>query len=190
MIRARLLACVVTLVVFGGVGCVDDTPPSSLSGPQALVGDGLASARDEVRGAWVMFGGGESFAGQAPTWTLDAAGWRVAALGGPNVRSRAAMAWDPDRRAVVLFGGRGDSDEDEQDDASLGDDPLGDTWLWSGEVWTRLEGAGAPARWGHTLVWVPARRALLLVGGEREDCRGATCQDEWWLGADGWSEVR
>lgn len=178
------------LGLLGAVGCVEDTPASSVSGPQALVGDGLASARDEDRGVWVVFGGGESFEGKAPTWTLDGGGWRVAALGGPTVRSRAAMAWDPTRRQVVLFGGRGDSDEDEQDDASLGDDPLGDTWAWSGEAWARIEGAGPPGRWGHALVWVPTRRALLLVGGAREDCRGPSCQDEWWLGAEGWTQAR
>lgn len=169
-----MIARVAGMVAVLTLAACSDQHPSSFTGPNPPVTNGLSSARDERRGVWVVLGGDESFAGGMPTWELDETGWQVVALGGPTTRRYAAMAWDPGRDAVVLFGGENPSGF------------LGDTWTWSGEAWSRVEGPAPPGRRDHALVWVPPRNALMLYGGYQTDCVGDACQEQWWLGADGW----
>ena len=57
------------------------------------------------------------------TWEWDGTEWkRVDTEQAPSGRSRVAMAYDPNRQAVVLFGGRLPDGQ-----------PAGDTWQWDGE---------------------------------------------------------
>ena len=50
----------------------------------------------------------------------------------PAARSGHAMAYDPGRRVVLMFGGSGSA-------------TLGDLWSWDGARWTRLATSGPPA---------------------------------------------
>jgi len=52
------------------------------------------------------------------TWTV------VPMTDHPGVRSTSAAAWDPDRRRMVLFGGR-----------TRDSRYLNDTWEWDGVTW-------------------------------------------------------
>jgi N-acetylneuraminic acid mutarotase len=75
----------------------------------------------------------------------------------PGGRWAHAMALDPVRKRIILFGGKNDSGA------------LGDTWQFDPTVpgyWTkRTPLLSPPARFGHQLTWDVARSRLVLTGG-------------------------
>ena len=78
----------------------------------------------------------------------------TAAYSQPAIESGAAMAYDPDTKTVILFGGRGKSDV------------LSDTWSWDGTGWTKLAPTTSPpARSGASVGWDPVSQRLVLFGG-------------------------
>jgi len=89
----------------------------------------------------------------------------------PGGRTAPAMAYDPVRQEIVLFGGHS---------SGLG---LDDTWVWRGGDWIRLQPANAPAdRWSAGMVWDAARGEILLFGGTRNTGR---LNDTWaWNGTN------
>jgi hypothetical protein len=110
------------------------------------------------------------------TWEWDGATWtEVGGGAAPTPRSDAALAYDPGRDRVVLFGGYGEAGR------------LDDTWEWDGATWAQRLPARAPApRWGHTLAYEPRRGVCLLFGGASDD---AYLDDTWeWDGA-AWTEL-
>lgn len=117
-----------------------------------------AMAYDSRRGVVVLFGG---FTGRdrdalmyGDTWEWDGTEWkRVDTEQAPSGRSRVAMAYDPNRQAVVLFGGRLPDGQ-----------PAGDTWQWDGERWTQLESASPHARARHGMVYEPKLGTLISHG--------------------------
>jgi hypothetical protein len=137
-----------------------------------------AAAYDSRRARTVMFGGRQVSRDGAvtrlgDTWEWDGQGWRRVSTTGPSPRSGAAMAWHPDLRAVVLFGGSGG--------------PLGDTWSWDGTTWTRLPIPVAPGRFNTVMAWDPSVRRLVRFGGWNGKGRES---DTWELREDGWTVVR
>jgi hypothetical protein len=66
------------------------------------------------------------------------------------------MAYDPDRRRVVMVGGQ-----------PPGPVPIGDIWEWDGESWTELEPASTelPPRKNHGLAYDESRDLLVVFGG-------------------------
>ncbi len=75
----------------------------------------------------------------------------------PMARQSLAMAGDPTRSRVVMFGGRSTIDP------GL---PLGDTWEWGGNSWLLRHPTTSPgARFGHAMVWDAARGVVVLFGG-------------------------
>jgi hypothetical protein len=95
-----------------------------------------AMAYDYVRRDVVIFGGNGGVGGSGilgDTWTWNGGDWMpVDPLHSPLPREAAMMAWDPQGRVLVLFGGRdvpGGSYRDFQD-----------TWTWDGTDWTCLSG--------------------------------------------------
>jgi len=85
-------------------------------------------------------------------------------------RNSAALAYDPVRQEVVLFGGYNGGS-------------LGDTWIWNGGNWIRRLPANSPVdRWGHRMVFDAARGEIVLFGGTRSTGR---LNDTWvWNGAN------
>lgn len=135
-----------------------------------------AAAYDPVRERTVLFGGYERVGGEArrlgDTWEWNGKSWVRVSTTGPSPRSGAAMAYDPGRRAVVLFGGSGG--------------PLGDTWSWDGSRWERLPIASAPGRFNTAMAWDPAMKRLVRFGGWNGTQRTS---DTWELHRDGWVAV-
>ena len=143
---------------------------------------------DAATGQLVLFGGIGSGSYLADTWTWDGRRWtqRKSGLGagqGPGPRSDASAAYDPAYPvataagtrygAVLLFGGRG------------GSGLLGDTWVWTGQRWSRLSGAGPSPRFGAALAYHPATRQVVLFGGA-----GIVFQDETWrFDGSRWAQV-
>ncbi|HEY6228693.1 MAG TPA: kelch repeat-containing protein, partial [Verrucomicrobiae bacterium] len=89
----------------------------------------------------------------------------------PNGRNAAAMAYDAARGEMVLFGG------------NLNGGGLGDTWVFRGNNWIRLDPQNKPAdRYGHHMVWDAARQQIVMFGGYRVTGR---LNDTWtWNGTD------
>jgi len=135
---------------------------------------GHAVAYDAARGQVVLFGG---FSWSAPvpalgdTWLWDGHTWSGVQSPGPPRRHRHAMAYDPARGRVVLFGGTDDRG-----------DVLQDTWEWDGVQWTPMPLAGDPPAPGRhpTMAFDPMLGRVVLFGGT-DDTLGT---DRWaWDGA-------
>ena len=151
-------------------------PRDETCGPRAWHSAAYDAAREEV----VLFGGKRGVSkldrGWSDTWIWNGKRWaRRGRLGGPTARSSHAMAYDPSRERVVVFGG------------SLGGRPLADTWEWDGLAWTKPVLARSPSkRYEPALAYFPALRGLVLFGGHD----GKSCLDDLWLYREGaWSEL-
>ncbi|MBI4815793.1 MAG: hypothetical protein HY791_06035 [Deltaproteobacteria bacterium] len=87
-------------------------------------------------------------------------GWRDLTPGSdwPPPRHAHAMAYDPMRDRVVLFGGSMLT--------HAGPGSLGDTWEWDGRRWRDASSQGDPhPRVGHAMVYDGARGRVLMFGG-------------------------
>lgn len=95
---------------------------------------------------------------------------------GPRSRFGHAMAFDPNRQRVVLFGGN-----------ILNNQLLKDTWEWNGEDWTQVEDIGPSARSGHAMAYDTARSRLVLFGG---NTGAADVRDTWEWDGTAWTQVQ
>ncbi len=120
-------------------------------------------AFDESVSYTLMFGGydvsggcsGAPFCSDA--WTWNGTAWGVAATG-PAGRREAAMAYDPNTKQILLFGG-------------FNGGYLSDTWVFNSGVWTQrclscVSGTNKPlgAR-GPAMAYDPGLKQLVLFGG-------------------------
>ncbi|MBN1484674.1 MAG: hypothetical protein JXA37_08125 [Chloroflexia bacterium] len=183
------------LVFFGGkwcekAGCVYADETSEYDGedwrrlqprqaPSKRVGHSMAY--DEHDQVTLLFGGyghdEQSVLGD--TWQYDGRNWQKLDLAPqPPPRAEAAMAYDPERQVVVLFGGYGQ-------DGRL----LDDTWEYDGHSWRRVATPqSAAARAGHAMVYEQTQKALLLYGG-RSEIVGQSWGDTWLYRDHNWSTV-
>ncbi len=102
---------------------------------------GFSMVYDDAIHKVVLFGGGGGFAPppslnvRNDTWTWDGRGWtRRTPPTAPPGRVEASMAYDAERKEVVLFGGLTDTNQVQV--------PLNDTWTWDGTIWTRRAWGG------------------------------------------------
>jgi hypothetical protein len=124
-----------------------------------------AMAYDSDRGVTVFFGGEIGNADEQAffndTQEYDGTQWRQISVVGPkpSPRSLHAMAYDPVRKKVVLYGGYGGFDES-----------LTGTWLYTGDgvngFWEYVPSATQPGPLqAHAMVFDPVRNRVLLHGG-------------------------
>jgi hypothetical protein len=94
---------------------------------------------------------------------------------GPGERLAHALAYDPQRERIVLFGGLDSSGT-----------PLGDTWEWDGRRWKQVADSGPPPRRWSAMAYDEARGAMVLFGGRDGIGRaGASLADTWeWNGSE------
>jgi len=99
---------------------------------------------------------------------------------GPSARLGHAMAFDPHRACVVLFGGLAVT-------AGVGGNLLvGDTWEWDGENWTQVDDMGPSARNCLAVAYDRNRDRLVLFGGITGNVASG---ETWeWDGQD-WTQV-
>src|SRR5262245_3511163 len=112
---------------------------TQLHPPTALPGRAWrASAYDEDRHVVVVFGGADSCQtrnGQGDTWEFDGLDWhQVLTPTSPSPRYWGGLAYDSNRKRMVLFGGY----------ASYFGPLLGDTWEYDGTTWTQKDPALSP----------------------------------------------
>jgi hypothetical protein len=131
------------------------TMRSGPSGPSAFAWP--AAAYDAARGRIVAFGGSLNNSAVDTTWEWDGTAWTEVATTGPKPGPLvgAAMAYDPIRREVILFGG-----------FVAGFQATDETWAWDGTVWRKLDPLLVPkARARHAMMWDPARQRIVMLGG-------------------------
>ncbi len=89
------------------------------------------------------------------TWIWNGIDWtQISPAVEPSPRSRAAMAYDPMREVIVMYGGA--------DNGS----PLGDTWEFDGAEWAQVQPVNSPpALLGAAMAWDPINEKMLLFGG-------------------------
>ena len=140
---------------------------------------------DEDDGQLILFGGwagGDSYLDD--TWAYDPLTFRWGDLepegDQPEARDDAAMAYDPGSGALIMFGGTADVDL------------FNDTWSFDrgGNSWNGLDPGGSlpPARWGHSMVYCPDTKTMLLFGGMTEN---GPANDLWAYdpAANTWTEL-
>jgi hypothetical protein len=90
------------------------------------------------------------------TWKFQDGVWKKVALSiHPDAKAEAAIAYDPLRKKVVLFGGR-KSGEKWVD---------GDTWEFDGNKWSQVNTQGPTPRSGASLVYDAQLKQIVLFGG-------------------------
>lgn len=136
-----------------------------------------AGAFDGARNKLVL-AGGFSNAHLSDTWEWDGAAWTLVAAT-PGARWGAAMAFDTDRGASVLFGGRED-----------GGGASG-TWEWNGAVWRRAAATASPPLRSHAaMAYDSGRGRMVLFGGTQEPC-ASVCPglgDIWEYDGTSWTQ--
>ena len=159
---------------FAGGGWTKEPSPCAVNAPSCLNSESGASFAFDANAsvnASVLFGGCFAFLsctsfdnqtwwfnGTSGRWSLESA---FPTLGAPSPRVGAAMAYDPDLQALVLFGGTSRCGSVNCTGS--------DTWTYGGGSWsnvTAMFGGSEPTpRVFGSLTWDPALDALLLSGG-------------------------
>ncbi|MCI4319725.1 MAG: kelch repeat-containing protein [Thermoplasmata archaeon] len=142
---------------------------------------GGAMAYDAVDGWVVLFGGFNDTRASSlgDTWNFSAGHWtnRTSSLAiAPKARNLGAMAYDATDRALLLFGGRTNTNA-----------PLGDTWSFVHGAWSRPTPAFAPsARFAPGLSAISSTGGVVLFGGGGVS---GVLGDAWSYGAGVWHHV-
>jgi cysteine-rich repeat protein len=135
------------------------------------IAGGAVLVYDPQRGRVVQIGG-RRLVNDAPTngvWEWDGSVWAQRPRPVlPTARESCALASDPVRGRVVLFGGQG---------ATV---PLADTWEWDGRRWQPQSVTSPPARVASALAYHGGSGELVLFGGAGAAVFGDTWQ---WDGA-------
>jgi hypothetical protein len=135
-----------------------------------------AMAYNPTTGKTYVFGGVDPMwksGGLADLWEWDGSQWaQVAEDKGPTPRLDAALAYDPARKSLILFGGT----------SWTGMAIPNETWEWNSTTrqWTQLAASGTPnVRWGHAMVADTVRNRILLFGGSNGVGVGPNDLWEW-----------
>jgi hypothetical protein len=135
-----------------------------------------AMAYNPATGKTYVFGGTDPMMSAnefADLWEWDGARWsKVATETSPSVRSSAAMAYDPARKNLIMFGGT----------SSSGRVTPNDTWEWSSATrqWTPMKIKDSPApRLAHAMVTDTTRGKILMFGGSVSTPEGSAELWEW-----------
>ena len=144
-----------------------------------------AMVYDALHQRMVTFGGFDiNFNRTNDVWEYDGLTrtWTNVTAAGPIARNGVAMAYDPLRNRIVLFGG--------SDEAGT---MLADTWLWDtvAKTWSQLAPPSSPpARVGTRMVYDAANDRFVLHGGWNTTT-GVIFSDTWaWSPASGaWTNL-
>jgi len=113
------------------------------------------------------------------TWGWDGETWIQLADTGPSARQAPAMATDPVRKRVVLFGGG-------QISAQAANQASADTWEWDGLSWTELADTGPIGRLDAKATYDREAAVVLLFGGAGT---GPALADTWAWDGQLWRQV-
>lgn len=144
-------------------------------GPGPLAREDAAATYVASAGHTLLFGGVDGDDDSlGDLWAWDGIRFRELGLQGdaPTPRRDAAMAYDPRRDRVVMFGGRTENWRGTN---------LGDLWEWDGQRWREIEvsGDGPSPRSGHVMAYDPVRERTVLAGGSTLDSEDSSEVWEW-----------
>jgi hypothetical protein len=131
-----------------------------------------AMAFDPSLGKVILFGGNLGVNDWSDeTWAWDGQAWTRLMPGlRPTQRSGVALAWDGAGKALLLFGGA--VSKDAGNEAGV---PIGETWAFSKETWTKLAPALEPTgRADATMAYDAHGKRLILFGGNACPFRSET----------------
>jgi hypothetical protein len=135
-------------------------------------------AYDAKDGYVVLFGGGGASKTLADTWTYNAGIWtKLTPTTHPSARGTQAMVYDAADGYVLLFGGN----------TLNGGTLFGDTWTFSGGIWTKLHPTTAPSpRYGMAMAYDAKDGYVVLFGGQ-----GPTSlyNDTWTFSHGTWKQL-
>ncbi|HEY5798664.1 MAG TPA: hypothetical protein VIT92_00510 [Burkholderiaceae bacterium] len=130
-----------------------------------------------ANGGLLMYGGDShsvaAYNGATDTWVWDGTRWQdKTGAANPGSIEGAAMAYDPEHKQVVLFGGVF---------LNYGVDTVSSaTWIWDGNNWTQAKPpASPPGRAFHTMAYNPVTKKIMLFGG-----RGGVYFPNWQSGTN------
>lgn len=142
-----------------------------------------ALAYDCARKRLVLYGGNRVLFGTAEDtttflndmWAWDGQAWYQIHTTTPSARAEASIAYDSDRKYMVLFGGyRNENGKRIR---------LGDTWEWDGRRWVQKSAYGPAPRNGTSMAYDTHRKRTVLFGGS-----GASGETWEWDGKD-WERI-
>ena len=150
-----------------------------------------AAAYDASRNRVILFSGTYvdstapgGYANTGKTWEWDGESWWLARpdSAGPGPRTVAALAYDADRKRMLMFGGA-------QGAFDARPEQLNDVWSYDATGWTRLN--DGPVAFNARLIYSDADKAMLLVANagtfpEHEDPLRVSI---WRLQRDVWQFV-
>lgn len=178
-------------VTAGGLRPVPRAPPSdwvrlSPSGGPITNLTGFATAYDAADGYDLLFGGYAvaSSIETNETWIYRLGEWtQLHPNASPPALWQPSMAYDPQTRSVILFGGLNNYSSESNE-----------TWSFAGGNWSLLSPGRSPAgRGGASLVFDAADRYLLLFGGSDpyDSYPYVNFNDTWSFNATGrWTPLR
>lgn len=136
---------------------------------------------DEARGVIVMFGGQRdaNVVLSNETWEWNGVRWVLRPVTGPSARCNHAMAYDPIRKVVVLFGGV-------IKDSFGNVVQNGETWEWNGNSWSLRAVSGPKARSMSAMCFDGVRGKMLLFGGGSD---GGYLSDTWEWDGTTWAQL-
>jgi hypothetical protein len=159
------------LAITGALAACGPTNPAPAARPRAHRGAALAYLPSMDR--FVLFGGatGDVFHPDGlntklltgDTWLFGPESWERLDVTGPSPRAFAAMAYDPGRGELILFGGIADASPDcpSPEDGGF----CHDTWSFDGAAWTKIASHPGHGRARHAMAYAPDEGALMVVGG-------------------------
>ncbi|MBK9976098.1 MAG: hypothetical protein IPP14_15095 [Planctomycetes bacterium] len=184
-------------VLFGGLAGADELTPRNdtwqlddlkwrrigLKGEVPIARQRAKMVFDEQRGFSVLFGGqGKTMRNWpllADTWLLESGVWRQVSKGDkPPPRCAHGLAYDHAGQQTVLFGG-----------ASKGNLPLGDTWVFDGDGWRKLEIPGPAPRQYAEFTWDANLGGCVLYGGCVDDLGNHPYTDCWLFRGNQWQQI-
>ncbi|MCB9868620.1 MAG: hypothetical protein H6837_02120 [Planctomycetes bacterium] len=132
-----------------------------------------AMAYCHVRKTVILFGGIARGKRGGPhlgdTWEWDGNDWRQLSPSRSPSGRMTAMASDPVRKQIVLFGGTPDIWT-----------TLGDTWVWDGNDWTEWYPTNLPwPRFSHAMAFNPTTNRVMMFGGSRGGFYAGSEVQEW-----------
>lgn len=148
LVIAAATAGVATLFEWDGAAWIDTNVLAPALGHQSTL------VFDEAESALLLITG-EPGSGMT-VWRLDAGEWiKDSTALSPQLRDAAAVAYDPLRQVILLYGGRNGAAR-----------PLADTWAWDGRVWARQSPLAGPPGGPATLAYDPVRSMAVLLAAD------------------------
>jgi Putative metal-binding motif len=140
-------------------------------------------AYDESRSRLVLFGGTPDSSRTlryGDTWEWDGSDWHeVVTVHSPPPRFAMFMAYDPDRRLVVLYGGQ---------PGLFSGVSWGDTWLYDGTDWRQIFPTPTPGLRGDgAMAYDRARHVMVLYGGHA-GISNSDLNDTWEFDGAAWHQ--